>query len=1130
MFIILVVVVVVVIITNKMIRSADNETVKITQNPTSNNSIKLRINEYVISNKNTFRDSDWNSPDWIELYNYGKESISLRGIYISDDIEKPDKFLLPDITLLPDEYLLVLASGKNELNEMNIEASFKLSENDEEILLYSDNNIIDIIDIVKLPTDISAGYGANNKLGYFDQPTPLSENITQISEVYDLTPINIYKDKIIINEYLSNNINNIIDNDGEHNDWIELYNPNSEPVFIGDMFLSDDEKKGDKFKLPDIELAGNEYLIIFASGKISTNKDFIHASFKIGLNDKKIILSNKNGFEISSVDVYNQPIDVSAGIGQNGEFGFFDIPTPNKANNTTLSEPVIIELNAISTSEIIINEWMNNNKFGLIDKDGDISDWIELYNPTEEDVSLNGYALSDSCNDLFKWFFPTDTIIPAHGYLLIYASSKNDIISDEIHTNFSLGQDEALYLVEQNGSIADSVALEYLSGNVSKGRVEDGYGYFYLPTPGSENTSIYVTKIDENASLRVGDIYISEVSVSSVNGKRYLSKPTYEYIELYNKSDKAINLRGYTISEANQNSYVFQNAIVASKEYFLVNLKGYVAKDIASVTTSNLSLNAAGEEIFLRNEDGVVIDYFKSGYLLGDYSSGRIIGNENKRVFFKQKTPCKTNSTDTYTSYSNEPKFSSDGGMIEENILLEITASENTTIYYTLDGNIPSQDSTIYTQPIPIKKDTIVRAVAIEEDKLPSQIKSVTFILERKHEIPIVCLAVNPYDFFDGTVGIYADGQGHSIGEYPYFESNYFKDLELPVSFEYYEENGQMVIAFDGGIQIGGGYSRAAAQKSLVVRLRDEYGQSQVDYPFFDYGTSIFKHLYLRNAGQERGRTKIKDCFIQNCVGDLGTVDMKRGRPVAVYINAQYWGTYNLRDKLNVDHLAIKYNLDKDAINLISEYSYAKAGSNKEWLELREFCLSSDFSEQAHYETLAKQVDVESFIDYIIAETFFGNIDTHNINFWKSDSIDSKWRPILFDLDISIRKVDYNLVSRYLGSSYLGFHSHIIKALVKNDDFKKQLLDRYVYVLNNIFTEEYFTTNLDLVTNEINNEMIYQVDRWRVTGSMDSWEKSMNIFREGLIERRYETVENLKEYFNLDDTTVDELFPWYKNK
>ena len=97
-----------------------------------------------------------------------------------------------------------------------------------------------------------------------------------------------------------------------------------------------------------------------------------------------------------------------------------------------------------STSPIVINEWMSNNNFGILDANGDASDWIELYNPSDNTISLNGYGLTDNYDNLFRWRFPIDATIPPNGYLLVFASEKNTIINGELHANFALGDDATI--------------------------------------------------------------------------------------------------------------------------------------------------------------------------------------------------------------------------------------------------------------------------------------------------------------------------------------------------------------------------------------------------------------------------------------------------------------------------------------------------------------------------------------------------------------------------------------------------------------------------------------------------------------------------------------------------------------
>jgi len=148
---------------------------------------------------------------------------------------------------------------------------------------------------------------------------------------------------------------------------------------------------------------------------------------------------------------------------------------------------------------LFINELMSSNTSTL--RDGDIddlsfgnqggaySDWIEIYNAGSQAVSLKGYTLYDSSA---AWTFP-DAIVPAGGFLLVWASDKNKVAKDgQVHTNFKLSSSgETVILNKPDGTEVDSVNLVSLGSDQSFGRSTDGSAEFSLfskATPGTENT------------------------------------------------------------------------------------------------------------------------------------------------------------------------------------------------------------------------------------------------------------------------------------------------------------------------------------------------------------------------------------------------------------------------------------------------------------------------------------------------------------------------------------------------------------------------------------------------------------------------------------------------------------------
>ncbi len=110
----------------------------------------------------------------------------------------------------------------------------------------------------------------------------------------------------------------------------------------------------------------------------------------------------------------------------------------------------------------VINEFVACNKDSLRDKDGESSDWLELFNPTDEVIDLDGWYLTDDMNDLEKWELPSIQLAPG-GYRVIFASGKNERDpAGELHTSFSLRADgESLALVEPDGKTIASAYVDY---------------------------------------------------------------------------------------------------------------------------------------------------------------------------------------------------------------------------------------------------------------------------------------------------------------------------------------------------------------------------------------------------------------------------------------------------------------------------------------------------------------------------------------------------------------------------------------------------------------------------------------------------------------------------------------------
>ena len=168
----------------------------------------------------------------------------------------------------------------------------------------------------------------------------------------------LFAQNIVINEILTSNTSSITDEDGSHEDWMELYNNSAVPVSLLGYGLTDDPLLLFKWTFPNVTLNPGQYLLVWASDKNRTVVGSpLHTNFKIGAGGETLVLTNASGVNVDTVSPVSLQSDLSYGRLPNGtgSFVFFGSPTPNAANTTTgysqaLSPPLFSHNSAFATT------------------------------------------------------------------------------------------------------------------------------------------------------------------------------------------------------------------------------------------------------------------------------------------------------------------------------------------------------------------------------------------------------------------------------------------------------------------------------------------------------------------------------------------------------------------------------------------------------------------------------------------------------------------------------------------------------------------------------------------------------------------------------------------------------------
>ena len=885
------------------------------------------------------------------------------------------------------------------------------------------------------------------------------------------TPI-IYKyrndGKLIINEVMSSNKSTIMDSYGDYSDYIEIYNGYNEDINLHNYYLSDDSLNLRKWSFPDITIKANSYLLVFATGKDTVNEGEVHTNFKISNKGEVLTLADKNAKPLSRIYFNETKSDTSYGYNGN-EYVYYYVATPEKENNGKYSN------DAIKIKESNINLKITEYSKGNNGK-------IELFNESDKDINLEGFYLSNDLNKPYMYIFP-NVIIKANDYLVINASGKDTFNEKEIHTNFQLNyEDRNLILSDNEKNTIEKIYLQEIGNNMSCGYYDKAWHIYKESTFGSSNKDNYLDTEDKISK----DIRINEVSNTQ--------------IELKNLTKEDINLDNYAIGD---------------KSGVVTNLKNIIkANDYIVFNSDSLGfgINYSTEIIYLY-KNGKIIDEYQVGRLIDGVSSG--INEDNKRVFYKNITMGRSNSSSFYQGYVLDPVFDKDGGYTEKGTKVSITTNDDSTIYYTLDGSFPSTNSTKYTSPITIDKTTVIKVVAYKDNYLPSDIISRTFIVGKKHDIPIVSISTDYNNLF-GYNGII---------------SNFHQNSTRKISLEFYENDGLLGTSFVGDTKLSGMDSRLQPQKSMSVYLRKEYGKKEVTYPFFNnYENNTYGSILFRNAGEDPKSIRIMDAVLQRTLKDKMDIDMQDYRPVVMYINGEYFGIYNMRDKLNSDYIVTKFGTDKDDIDLI-KYSTPVRGSDAEYNKLVNYINNNDPANSKNYEYIKSQIDVQELCNYWITQSYYGNTDLGNIRYWKSK--DGKWRFMIYDLDWSMwnsnLSMNYPVMNTNIPAvTYLYSSISITRRLYRNSEFRDLYLKTLAYHLKNTFNPDRMNGIVDELAKEIETEMPNHIDRWGreypYLSNMNRWHSNLDNFKKMITNRYNYVTSHVRSEFNLSEAEYNKYF------
>ncbi|MBR6028208.1 MAG: lamin tail domain-containing protein [Clostridia bacterium] len=962
-----------------------------------------------------------------------------------------------------------------------------------------------------------------------------------------------------ISEIMPSNKTAVPDENGGFPDWVEVWNSGESEVSLKGCGLSD---RGDsiRFLFPDIVLPADGRLVVYCDNinQTASGKP-LHAKFKLSSVGETVYLYDPNAYLIDSVTYHILGSDTVWALTDSGyqELSYYSPGYPNTPEGLEAYRTASMALDGA----IVINEIVADAKSGLRDEDGENVDWIELYNTTDRTVSLDNYALSNKENQPLRWRFPEGAVIAPHGYYLVFCSGK-DRREDPTaipHASFRISAEhDTVILADSRGRVMDRVIVDNLPEDCAYARQQDGsFIVQRLATPARDNSDLAGADADLRGRNATG-VYISEIMASNDATKVGSDESYVDWVEIYNSGSDSVDISGWGLSDKIGRPRRWQfpaGTLINAGEYKVIFCDGTnTVKDNAYHTNFKVK-RAGGETMCLCDPQGRVLDKLELPLVPTDISYGRNLGTSGF-FYYDVPTPAAANQGG-FLGYAEEPAFTVQPGLYYEPVRLRIDVPEDTTVYYTLDGSVPTQSAgKVYRgEELTFSFTTVLRARAFSDGRLrASETITGTFLINPYHTLPIVSVVCDPDLLWNETDGLLVAGPNVDKTGGPKFKNTIYralKDAKYRVEgyIEYYELDGTQLLSQGMEFGLAGDFSLDMPQKSMKLRAKSKYGAKTFAAPLFeDRPYTEYKGLVLRNSGNDCMWTRVQDGLQSRMLDAIGsTVIHQAWKPVVVYLNGVYWGTMNLRERVDrffvAQHEGLTFD-QADEMVILQHSGSVKYGTKSQRNAYRNMISrikeSDPVNNPADLQYILDNVDVDNYFEYIALEMFVGNSDIGNIRWYNTNQPGSKWKWIFYDVDYGLYESGFNSPKSYTKAKGMGagnFDNTILLKLLEVPAYRDKFLTKLGDIFQT-FTTDYMLEILEPLVEQITPEMQLHWARWgeendklvitevptTADGAYRYWEKRVERLRNVIRKRPRLLWGYIQEAFSLTGTQMEYYF------
>ncbi|MEI6764251.1 MAG: CotH kinase family protein [Bacteroidota bacterium] len=599
-------------------------------------------------------------------------------------------------------------------------------------------------------------------------------------------------------------------------------------------------------------------------------------------------------------------------------------------------------------------------------------------------------------------------------------------------------------------------------------------------------------------------VVINEYSCSNVYTLPDNDGDYEDWVEFYNTGSTAVNMSGYYLSDkpSNPDKWMFPSVSIPANGYLIVFCSGKNVNLTGYCHTNFKLTQCKPEHIVFSNPSLTVLENITLSPTKTDHSRGRTTDGASTWSLFRVPSPGSSNFSPC-ADYAIKPVFSQPAGFYGGSVSLIISSPDaGVTIRYTTDGTEPTAASTQYSAPVSINNTLVLKAKSFSSDPNipPSFVETNTYFIGVTHSIPVVSVSGN--EIADLLNGSYI---------YP------------QTTLEYFNQSGQLKTESTGEANKHGNDSWAYGQRGIDFVTKDQFGYNYalLDTLFHLKTRSEFQRVILKACANDNypfsDGAHIRDSYVHTLSLRGGLhLDVRTYEPCILYCNGQYWGVYDLREKVDdADFTNFYYNTDVPDLQMLKTWGgtwseYGGAQAQTDWDNLKNFILSNSMAVPANYHYADSLLNVKSLVDYFVLNSYVVCSDWLNWNteWWRGlnpNAAKKKWRFCLWDEDATFgHYINYTGVPSTLPDADPcnpeqfpdpGGQGHvlILDALMANDVFKQYYVARFADLSNTVFSCDNMQFLLDSLIAVITPEMNGQVNRWG--GTFSGWQANVQALK-----------------------------------